>query len=68
MGGASKPIQRVSCMFQSIHHVHRGDGFPACMFRIGDGRANDRLEKHLQHPTRFLVHKPGDTLDTTAAR
>ena len=55
-------------MFQSIHHVHRGDGFPACMFRIGDGRANDRLEKHLQHPTRFLVHKPGDTLDTTAAR
>lgn len=53
---------------KGIYNIHSGDGFPLCVFGVGDSIPDDIFEEDLQHASGFFVDEPAYSLDTTSSR
>ena len=58
----AKSVQSASLAFQSVHHVHGGDGLAFGVLGVCDGVANDVLQEHLQHAARLFVNQTRNPL------
>lgn len=63
---AAKAVQGASLALQGVDDVHGGDGLPLGVLGVGDGVANDVLEKHLEDAASLLVDQARDTLDAAS--
>jgi len=64
---APEAVQGASLSLQSVHDVHRCDGFPLGVLAVGHGISDDVLKEDLQDAACFLVDQPGDSLDATSS-
>ena len=65
---AAKAVESTALAFESIDHVHGGDGLALCMFSVRHSIADDVLQEHLQHTPSLLVDETGDAFYTTTTR
>ena len=63
----AEAVQSPALAFQSVDHVHGGDGLPLGVLGVGDGITDHVLQENLQDTAGLLVDQTRDTLDTTSA-
>ena len=63
----AESVQGTALAFQSVDHIHGGDGLPLGVLGVGDSITDDVLKEHLQDTTGLLVDEPRDALDSTSA-
>lgn len=64
---AAEAVQGATLTFEGIDDVHGRDRLALGMLGVGDGVADDVLEKDLEHAARLLVDQARDALDTATA-
>jgi hypothetical protein len=64
---AAEAVQGATLAFEGIDDVHGRDSLALGMLGVGDGVADDVLEKDLEHAARLLVDQARDALDTATA-
>ena len=63
----AKSVQSAALTLQSIDDVHCSDGLSLGVLSVGDGIADDVLQKHFENPTGLFVDEAADTLHSTSA-
>ncbi len=63
----AESVQSTALAFQSVDHIHGGDGLPLGVLGVGDGITDHVLKEDLEDSTGLLVDQTRDTLDTTSA-
>ena len=61
---SAESVQGASLALERVDDVHRRDGLPARVLRVGDGITDDVLEENLEDSAGLLVDEAGDALDT----
>ena len=63
----AKTVQSAALSFQSIDHIHGGDGLPLSVLGVGDGVADYVLQEDLEDTASFFVNQTRNTLDATSS-
>ncbi|GER57252.1 p-hydroxybenzoic acid efflux pump subunit aaeB [Striga asiatica] len=61
---ATETIESTALPLKGVHNIHGRHGLPAGMLSVGDGIADDILQKDLQDTASLLVDEAADALDT----
>jgi hypothetical protein len=64
---SSESVEGASLALERVDDIHRSDGLAASVLSVGDGIADDVLQKHLQHTAGLFVDQTTDALDTSSA-
>ena len=64
---AAEAVEGAALALERVDDVHRGDGLPARVLRVGDRIADDVLKEDLEDDAGLLVDEARDALDATTA-
>ncbi|SBO15129.1 hypothetical protein ANAPC1_01510 [Anaplasma phagocytophilum] len=63
----TETIEGTALPLERVHHIHGRHGLPLGVLGVGDGIADDVLQKDLEDAAGLFVDEAGNALDTAAA-
>src|SRR5882762_1080394 len=63
----AEAVQSSSLAFQSVDHIHGGDGLSLRVLGVSDGVADHVLQEDFEHSSGLLIDQTTDTFDTSSA-
>ena len=63
----AEAVQSAALAFQSVHHVHGGDGLALGVLGVGDSITDHVLKENLEDSAGLFVDQTRDTLHSSAA-
>ena len=64
---AAEAVEGAALALESVDDIHRRDGLPARVLRVGDRVADHVLQEDLEHAAGLLVDEARDALDAATA-